>query len=543
MAAVLALLLLPLTAQVTLVGWEVTPIVGAANFFGASPFAPTTIASNITGGSLIRGSGIGTTGGTGASSAWGGNNILAVDQTAAEAANEFVTLSLTANAGYIVDLSEFHLKNVRRSSSGANAGTLQYRIYSGTPSGTFIGLHTWAPFGGGTGSAGNALAAVSLTGLTVDPGETIEFRIVLWGGTTTTGTWYVNGNPAAPHTGDDLIVTGTIIAPPNAIVGQTTGGVAVSPLAASSTDHALIGFSILPGNVSTITGLTFVTSSNTSGVLTNLRIYQSPDGDYATPGDNVLVTGGTYTQNPTNITITGLTINLTLAETYFFLVADVTGSVSGATPSVQLSLSDAGFFMTPGGVDAFSFSGDVYSFLGSGSPLLVASAVSPAFGNVCINPALPPTGSFTLEGTDLDPGQDVVIGPLPGFDFFDVNIPDYAPTLTLSHSGTISEVIDVRFQPTLVQSYDGAIPVTGGDADPTSAAVTGAGINTAATVTTGAVSGVTTTEATVGGSYGDIGCSDVTAFGVEYSTDPASSRALVRKWRAPIWVVVPGSRT
>ena len=76
----------------------------------------------------------------------------------------------------------------------------------------------------------------------------------------------------------------------------------------------------------------------------------------------------------------------------------------------------------------------------------------------------------------------------------------------------------MRFTPTLVQSYNGNIPVSGGGAAAINVAASGAGINTIATVTSGAASAITSISATVAGTIPSNGCSAITAYGIEYST-------------------------
>ncbi|HNL58910.1 MAG TPA: fibronectin type III domain-containing protein, partial [Chitinophagaceae bacterium] len=58
----------------------------------------------------------------------------------------------------------------------------------------------------------------------------------------------------------------------------------------------------------------------------------------------------------------------------------------------------------------------------------------------------------------------------------------------------------------------------GGVSTPVNAAAVGSGVNSAPTVTTGAASAITQTTATAAGSIPDIGCSAITAYGIEYST-------------------------
>lgn len=150
------------------------------------------------------------------------------------------------------------------------------------------------------------------------------------------------------------------------------------------------------------------------------------------------------------------------------------------------------------------------------TPVLTATTLA-AFGNVCINTTAGPN-SFTINGSALNT-TNVNVGPLAGFSFSTTAGGTYTASLSLTQTGgSYSQEIFVRFTPTLVQSYDGNIPVSGGGAATINVAASGAGINTTATVTTGAASAVTSISAMLAGTIPTIGCSAVTAYGIEYST-------------------------
>lgn len=141
-----------------------------------------------------------------------------------------------------------------------------------------------------------------------------------------------------------------------------------------------------------------------------------------------------------------------------------------------------------------------------------------AFGNVCINTMAGPN-SFTINGSNLT-NANVTVGPLSGYTFSTTSGGTYSASLNLTQpGGTFVQQIFVRFTPTAVQSYNGNIPVDGGGIAATvNVAASGAGVNTAASVTTGAASAITQTTATAAGSITANGCSGVTVYGIEYST-------------------------
>ncbi len=141
-----------------------------------------------------------------------------------------------------------------------------------------------------------------------------------------------------------------------------------------------------------------------------------------------------------------------------------------------------------------------------------------AFGNVCINTTAGPN-SFTITGSNLTTAN-VTVGPLAGYSFSTTSGGTYTASLNLTQpGGSYSQQVFVRFTPTAVQSYNGNIPVDGGGITaPVNVAASGAGVNTTASVTTGVASAITQTSATAAGSITAIGCSAVTAYGIEYST-------------------------
>ena len=199
---------------VALVIFDLTPLTGGTNNFGASPLTATATDGNVLSVGLTRGAGIGTTG-NGAGKAWGGNNFTAADQPGAITANQFAAFSITAKPGYAVSLSNIPVYNIRRSGTGPTTGIWQYQVGSGA----FNDIGTPITWGAVTTAAGNDQAAIDLSGIAalqnISSVNTITLRIVLWGATGTGGTWYlnesgvgtrmlkVNGNalPAVPATG------------------------------------------------------------------------------------------------------------------------------------------------------------------------------------------------------------------------------------------------------------------------------------------------------------------------------------------------------
>lgn len=154
--------------------------------------------------------------------------------------------------------------------------------------------------------------------------------------------------------------------------------------------------------------------------------------------------------------------------------------------------------------------------LAPSTPVLSAGTLA-SFGNVCINATAGPQ-SFTVTGINLT-NANVTVGPLTGYQFATTAAGPYTANLNLSQAGgAYSQEIFVQFTPTQVQSYNGNITIGGGGATAIDVAATGAGANNPASITTGASSAVTISGATLAGNISDIGCSAITAYGIEYST-------------------------
>ncbi len=155
--------------------------------------------------------------------------------------------------------------------------------------------------------------------------------------------------------------------------------------------------------------------------------------------------------------------------------------------------------------------------LASGTPSLSANTLT-AFGSICLN-VTTSANTFTITGVDLS-SADVTVASLSGFTFSTDDI-TYTASLNIPQGGgAFSQLIYVKFTPTAVLPYNGNIVVGGGGASSINIAASGSGINTAATVTAGAATGITISAATIPGTITGNGCSSITAYGVEYSSTP-----------------------
>ena len=156
--------------------------------------------------------------------------------------------------------------------------------------------------------------------------------------------------------------------------------------------------------------------------------------------------------------------------------------------------------------------------VGSASATSLTATTLTAFGSKCINGTYGPN-TFTITGSALT-NANVTVGALSGYTYSTTAGGTYTSSLSLAQpGGAYSQTIYVKFDPVAVASYNGNIPVGGGGATSINVAASGSGVNTAPTVTTGAVSGITSASATVAGTLNTASsCGTVTAYGIEYST-------------------------
>ena len=153
----------------------------------------------------------------------------------------------------------------------------------------------------------------------------------------------------------------------------------------------------------------------------------------------------------------------------------------------------------------------------SSTPAVTTSALT-GFGNVCINTTAGPN-SFTITGTNLTSGN-LAIAALSGYTYATTSNGTYTSSLSIPVTGSsLSQEVFVKFTPSAVQSFNGNIALSGaGLGAAVNVAVTGVGVNTLATTTTGAASSITQTSASLAGSISATGCGTVSAYGIEYST-------------------------
>ncbi len=189
--------------QTTQAGWDVS----TQTNYGTNPLAATTSGTNVTVGSLTKGSGM-LGGGTAASRAWGaGTSTTAWATTSSATAisnGSYFTFTIKANSNYSLSLSALNPFDYRRSANGAQTGLIQYQINSGS----FTDITT-VSFSS-TSSSGASISSTDLSSISalqnLPSTSTVTFRIVLFNGSSG-GAWYIYDK--SNSTAVDFAVTGT----------------------------------------------------------------------------------------------------------------------------------------------------------------------------------------------------------------------------------------------------------------------------------------------------------------------------------------------
>ena len=173
--------------------------------------------------------------------------------------------------------------------------------------------------------------------------------------TTPTGLYSVqdpgNGTDATTITTLATAPTGTVFrglawAPNAQLVSQLTGGIANATLTANSSGQALYGFEVNSSGVGTISTISFNASNISSSNFVNWYLYSSTSSSYAAATSTLIAStaAGTITVGASSITATIPSANQTLAQgdNYYFLVADVSSSVTNASAPATIYLGTSG---------------------------------------------------------------------------------------------------------------------------------------------------------------------------------------------------------
>ncbi len=495
-----------------------------------------------------------------------GNNIYnaANFNSSPRDTSDYFSFSLAPSAGYQINFQNFIFTGVRNST-----GPLNFALRSSVNNfSSDIGTATAA---GGTISLG----AIALQNIT----DTVEFRLYGWNASSAAGIYGItsfafNGAVTiSPRLQTTALNNFGSICVGGAPVINTFELSGVNLSTDSVLLHPLRGYQYGINNISFHDSLTlFIPGSSTATIYVKFTpdTIRNFNGNIVVSGGgassiNVPVTGAGIGTRPsisngsiTGLTTSGVTINYNINNTgcstitgcgveYSTAAGFAVGtgtqvfaaSISQVAAAYSIILSSLGppgrtyyfrtFVTNSGGIkygleNSFTLLSDITSL---SVPATGAGSLA-GFGNVCIN-SVSAANSFSLTGSLLD-GSDIIIGPLNGFVFCSTATGTYLPSIRIVNGGSGYRYqngyltgcnIYVKFAPTLIQSYNGNITVTGGGANSLQVAVAALGVNSGPAVTTGNAIQITTNSALVQGAVRSQGCSSVTGYGFEYSNVPA----------------------
>lgn len=186
-----------------------------------------------------------------------------------------------------------------------------------------------------------------------------------------------------------------------------------------------------------------------------------------------------------------------------------TASLSGLTPATTYYYKA---FATNSGGTGY---GAERSFT-TETPVLNATALT-AFGDICLN-NISAANSFTISSTGLN-SSNITVGPRAGYAFSTAQNGTYSNSLSLTQpGGPYTQVVYVKFAPTVLQSYNTTIPVGGGGAVTINVPVSGNGVNLPPAMVTADSMILSPYAATLKAAVANTGCSDITFYGIEYSS-------------------------
>lgn len=142
--------------------------------------------------------------GSGAQYGWGGTGF---NVTTVAAATRFATVTFEAPAGKALYMTSISA-NIRRSGTGAAKTAVQYKLGTG---GTYVDITDWAIADNNTSGTDLSYDLSGIAALqNVAAGIAVTIRLVPYNASGATGSWYLNGNAAAGHSGVALTIGGSI---------------------------------------------------------------------------------------------------------------------------------------------------------------------------------------------------------------------------------------------------------------------------------------------------------------------------------------------
>ncbi|MBA2744972.1 MAG: hypothetical protein H0U44_01990, partial [Flavisolibacter sp.] len=237
----------------------------------------------------------------------------------------------------------------------------------------------------------------------------------------------------------------------NGSIGISGGGVA-NPAQVAVTGA---GINSLPGvstgsasniglNAATVAGSI---TANGCSAISAYGIEYSTVNNFA-PGTGTQVTSGNLSGSNFTSVLSGLTLN----TLYYYRAFATNGAGTAYGPQQSFTT-----LATP--------------------PVTLTATALTAFGNICANTISDPL-SFTLTGSNLT-NANVVVGPLSGYSFSTTAGGNYTPSISIAQpGGAFSQQVFVRLNPTVAQSFNGNIPVSGGGSTAFTVIASGTGVVT-----------------------------------------------------------------
>ena len=473
------------------------------------------------------------------------NNTTASPRNSSSAAN---TCSSSSYSESICTGATASVVSVAVASGSTGTYTYQWYSYNGTTTPTLTpATSSWTAV-----NTGLTLTTSALT-------QNITYACFVTPIGCGTGAWAINFRQV---TVNSLPATPTIT--PSGSTSIVTGG-NVTLNASSGTTYLWSTGATTSSIVVSTAGTYSVQVTNASGCLSaasaTVTVYVLPTVTTTSPATNVTVTSATLSGAVTNIGAAAITAT----GVVYALTTDNATPIIGGTGVVQLSTAvpntGTGTFSentvaaltasTNYSYRAYATSsqgtsyGSVVTFNTlSYSPSVVVTSANPAFGSACTTGSSNfATASFAFNGINLDGTNLTISSAATELTFATSQTGTYAATLSLTAGSTVTgQVVWVKFTPTVTGAFNGTAAISGGGlATSLSVPTSGTGINTPVVTTTGLSSLVTSTAATLAGSY-VAGCSVITTTGIEYSlTNTFTSSATVSGLPAVVTALQPNT--
>ena len=461
--------------------WATVPFLTLANpvglvvyDFNSCPCPSATassVAANVTASTFTRGAGIASTTGPGVFNS-NGFSTGSTSFTTAASDGDFVTFNLQANPGNFITYTALAFKH-QRSGNGPNNVRVGYSLDNGSTF-TFLTPNPNLPI------EDNLVSVIWNFSTPFSTSNNVIFRVWAWGASTAAGTYRV----------EDFVVNGIVSSVCNAPVAQTDN-ISISNVTNTSAD---------------------ITWSNT-GTANSRFVFVGAVGAGTPP----LANGTEY--------FGSATFGAGSAVGSWFCVYNGTGNsvsvsnlIAGTNYRVFVSNANCTGSNIQYNTTSATDNPNTFTTTNVAAATLNAGPLS-NFGSPCVGQEIERT--VVISGVDLN-GSTVSVSAPVNCAVSLVSGENYTSSVVIPYTGSAFSVpVYVRFVGTVAGAYSNNITVTGGGAANLFIAVNGSPINTAPVVSTGNVSFISTTGATIAGSF-TLGCAPAfTEYGIEYSVSPA----------------------